>query len=426
MTLRGNAEIGLGGGDDSADFPTRVIGGVDYRLPKGITVFAEQEFTWGSDRNTQDTRAGIRAQPWVGANVHSRVDRQIFENSERLFATSGLLQQFRISNYWLLDVGVDRVNTLEENGLVDDPDGLVFAPRQPAASGVFNNSSRTTQLQLNEDFTAAFVGVGYRREQWDASARVEYHAGDRSDKTNLLLGISHQLRDGNIFSLSGAVLDEETSEGIERRTADLRFGIAWRPVNSRWTTLSRLDLRQEDLLDANFDTRTRKIVHNMNINYKRDVYRNLEGRDDPRNGFEWTLNLGNKYVRDRIGDDHFGGYTGLVGIGARYDLSRKWTVGSQGNLMYSAGSDLTSFSAGLTASRSLRRNMWVRVGYNFTGFVDDDFVAADYTRQGPFLQFRLKVDRNSVRRFVERLPGIRARSQAADSGFDMSQFGAWE
>jgi len=221
MALRANAEIGLNSGADSADFPTRVIGGVDYRLPKGITVFAEQEFSWGSDRNTQDTRAGIRAQPWIGANVHSRVDRQFSENAERLFATSGVLQQFRISDYWLLDVGIDRVNTLEERGLDDDPDGLVFAPRQPAASGAFSNSTLTDQLQLNEDFTAGFLGVGYRREQWDASARVEYHAGDLSDKANLLLGVSHQLRDGNIFSLSGAVLDEETSEGI--RLAAGRF-----------------------------------------------------------------------------------------------------------------------------------------------------------------------------------------------------------
>ena len=428
MQLRGNAEIGLNSGGDSADFPTRVIGGVDYRLPKGITVFAEQEFTWGSDRDTQDTRAGIRAQSWIGANVHTRVDRQISENAERLFATSGVLQQFRISDYWLLDVGLDRVNTLEENGLADDPDGLVFAPRQPAASGAFSNALSTTGLQLNEDFTAGFVGLGYRREQWDASARIEYHSGDRSDRANLLLGISHQLRDGNIFSLSGAVFDEDTAEGIERRTTDLRFGIAWRPVNSRWTTLSRLDLSQDDLLDSTFDTRTRKIVHNMNINYKRDPYRNLDADEDPRPGLEWSLNLGNKYVRDRIGDDHFGGYTGLLGFAARYDVTPKWTLGSQANVTYAAFSDVASVSAGLTVSRSLRRDMWVRLGYNFTGFVDDDFVAADYTRHGPFLQFRLKVDRNSVRRFVERLPGIRARNADAgsDTGFDMSQFGGWE
>ena len=270
------------------------------------------------------------------------------------------------------------------------------------------------------------LGVGYRREQWDASARVEYHDGDRSEKANLLLGISHQLRDGNIFSLSGAVLDEETREGVERRTIDLRFGIAWRPVQSRWTTLSRLDLRQEDLLDATFDTRTRKVVHNMNVNYKRDVYRNLDADEDPRRGFEWTLNLGNKFVRDRIGDDHYGGYTGLIGMAARLDVTPKWSLGSQANLMYAEKSDVASFSAGLTVSRSLRRNMWVRLGYNLTGFVDDDFVAADYTRHGPFLQFRLKVDRNSVRRFVERLPGVRARNQTADNGFDMSQFGGWE
>ena len=436
VQLRGNAEIGLGGGSDAGDFPSRVIGGIDYRLPRGITLFAEQELTFGSDRDTQDTRAGIRAQPWLGANVHTRVDRLITENAQRLFSTSGVLQQFRISDDWLLDVGVDRVNTLRESGLADDPDGLTFAPGLPAASGSFNNrdSALNTNLgglQLNEDFTAAFAGVGFRRAQWDASARVEFHQGDLSDRGNLLVGISHQLRDGNIFSISGSILDEELSSGIDRRTTDLRFGAAWRPVGSRFTLLNRLDLRREDVLDLNFDTRTQKVVNNLNINYKRDPYKRygvpIGASEEARRGFEMSFNLGAKYVRDRVGDEHFGGYTGLVGLAARYDLNQRWTVGTQGSVTYAESSDVASFSAGLSVSRSLRRDMWVRVGYNFTGFVDDDFVAADYTRHGPFLQFRLKLDKNSVRRFVERLPGIRARqADVSEQGFDMSQFGGWE
>jgi len=436
IQLRGNAEIGLGGGSDAGDFPTRVIGGIDYRLPRGITLFAEQELTWGSDRDTQDTRAGIRAQPWLGANVHTRVDRLISENAERLFSTSGVLQQFRISDDWLLDVGFDRVNTLRETGLADDPDGLTFAPGLPAASGSFNNrnsalNTNVSGLQLNEDFTAAFAGVGFRRAQWDASARVEFHQGDLSDRGNLLLGISHQLRDGNIFSISGSILDEKLRSGIDRRTTDLRVGVAWRPVGSRFTLLNRLDLRREDVLDLNFDTRTQKIVNNLNINYKRDPFKRfgvaIDASEQARRGFEMSFNLGAKYVRDRVGDAHFGGYTGLLGVAARYDLNQRWTLGTQGSATYAQSSDVASFSAGLSVSRSLRRDMWVRLGYNFTGFVDDDFVAADYTRHGPYLQFRLKLDRNSVRRFVERLPGIRARQVgASDTGFDIAQFGGWE
>ena len=442
VQLRGNAEIGLGGGDDASDFPTRVIGGVDYRLPRGITLFAEQEFTWGSDRDSQDTRAGIRAQPWIGADLHTRVDRQITENAERLFSTSGVLQQFRVSEDWLVDVGLDRVNTLNEIGLADDPDGLIFAPQLPAASGSFNNRNSTLNtsingLQLNEDFTAAFVGLGFRREQWDASARIEYHNGDLSTKGNLLLGVSHQLRDGNIFSVSGSILDEDFKTGADRRTTDLRLGVAWRPVHSRWTVLNRLDLRREDVLDASFDTRSQKIVHNMNINYKRDPFARrgelIDATEEARRGFEMSFNFGAKYVRDRIGDAHFGGFTGLLGLAARLDLNERWTIGTQGSATYAASSDVANFSAGLSVSRSLRRDMWVRLGYNVTGFVDDDFEAADYTRHGPFLQFRLKLDRDSVRRFVERLPGIgsRHRRDAGEGpegpeGIDMAQFGGWE
>ena len=40
------------------------------------------------------------------------------------------------------------------------------------------------------------------------------------------------------------------------------------------------------------------------------------------------------------------------------------------------------------------------VGYNFVGFTDDDFVAADYTAQGPYLKFRMKLDQDMFRRFL--------------------------
>ncbi|MEM7217254.1 MAG: hypothetical protein AAF515_02745 [Pseudomonadota bacterium] len=399
LSLRADGELALDG-DGTTDFPSRAIAGAEYRFAKGFSLFAEQELTFGGERDTQDTRVGLRGQPWLGADVHTRVDRSFSENGERLFATTGLLQQFRVGDAWLLDLGVDRVKTLRQSQLaLDGPGNLTFSPQLPAASGsfgLFSGSNAATQLA--SDFTAGFVGAAYRREQWDASARAEYHAGDVSDKLNLLLGLSHQLKAGNIFSLSGAFLRDEQDSGVTREFGDLRFGMALRPTGSRWTVLSRLDLNLENLEDGTFDTRTRKLVHNLNANYK---------RIDPDKGFGWELSLrtGAKWVRDRIDDDHYGGFTGLAGLSLRRDLSPRWAAEVHGAGVYAEVSDTLRFSAGAELSRSFLREAWLGVGYNVVGFADDDFVAADYTRQGPYVRLRVKLDQSSVRRFVGRLRG---------------------
>ena len=401
LLVRADGELGLDSGADAADFPDRVLAGIEYRLPRGFSLFAEQELTWQSERDTQGSRLGLKGQPWVGADVHSSIDRQITENGARLFATTGLLQQWRFGDYWLLDAGFDRVKTLNESaGALQDPAGLTFAPELPAASGSFGNglSRSPLGLTLNNDYTAAFFGAGYRRDQWDASARLEHHDGDQSEKTNLLLGMARQLSAGRIYSLSASLLDEDGVQGVERRLAEARLGFAWRPLQSRWSVLGRLDAALDELKSPDLDTRTARLVHNLNLNYK-----------TPEN-WEWTLHAGLKYVRDRFDSEHFDQLTGVLGVRGRYDLSRRWSLSGQASGLFSGlagdASRTGQLSAGVAVSRSLMRNMWVRLGYNFRGFQDDDFVAADYTRHGFYLQFRMKVDQHSARRFLARLPGL--------------------
>jgi len=41
-------------------------------------------------------------------------------------------------------------------------------------------------------------------------------------------------------------------------------------------------------------------------------------------------------------------------------------------------------------------NVWVSLGYNFVGF-RDDFSGTDYTAQGMFRKFRLRVDQFTLR-----------------------------
>jgi opacity protein-like surface antigen len=60
------------------------------------------------------------------------------------------------------------------------------------------------------------------------------------------------------------------------------------------------------------------------------------------------------------------------------------------------------YSAGPAVGYKVLDNAWLSVGYNFTGFTDRDFSAADYTAQGAYLKFRVKFDQESVRAALAR------------------------
>ena len=42
------------------------------------------------------------------------------------------------------------------------------------------------------------------------------------------------------------------------------------------------------------------------------------------------------------------------------------------------------------------QNAYISIGYNVVGFADRDFEESRYTRDGPFITFRLKFDQQSL------------------------------
>jgi hypothetical protein len=252
---------------------------------------------------------------------------------------------------------------------------------------------------VDNDFSAFYTGVGYRRDGWDVSSRLEFHQGDTADKWNLLAGASRQLADGKVTSGSLAMLLEDRVTGAQRDQTELRWGLAWRPSGHAWMFLNRLDLVFDELDDLVFDTRTRKLVNNFNANYK------------PNDRSQVSLQFGFKYVVEDIDGDEYSGNTGLFGAEYRHDLGAKWDVGVRGAMLVSMQSDLYRYSTGVSVGYNLMQNMWVSLGYNFTGFEDDDFVGSDYTAKGPFLKLRMKFDQDLLRKF---LGFAGARSGAAE------------
>ena len=81
----------------------------------------------------------------------------------------------------------------------------------------------------------------------------------------------------------------------------------------------------------------------------------------------------------------------------RYDLTHSWDLGLRTSVLHSWESGAVDYSAGISAGYSLMENAWLSFGYNFLGFVDDDFSGADFSAQGPYLRLRLKFDQKSIK-----------------------------
>ena len=410
LQLNTNAEIDIGGGN-STDFPTRLLLEADYELMAGIQLLAEQELSWAKSRNTSDSRLGIEAQPWTGANINSFVQRTAGgtggENADRMLSTVGVLQQWRVNDNWLFDVGFDRVHTLNKDtagdGNSNSPDlDLVY-------TGSVLQSTAITPVSgsFNNDFVAAFVGVGYREDNWDVSSRLEFHKGDVADKWNVLMGASHQLSEGRVLSGSVSLLIEERDLNAKTIQSDVRFGLAWRPDSSNWIFLNRLDWIYSSQEDGTFDIRSNKLVDNFNANLRINKSAQL------------SLQLGIKYVLDQIDGRNFRAFTALAGSELRYDIAPKWDVGVRASYLYSGAANNARYSYGVSLGHSPVRNLWLSVGYNLQGFQDEDFFAADYTARGPYLSFRFKVDQESMRSFIS-YAGLRSdmfnRSARRSSG----------
>src|SRR5690606_31587094 len=74
VTLRGEADVTIGGKDQSVDYPARSIVGIDYHLTDQTTLYAEYERATGDQLEADTTRFGMRARPWERTQVNSSIN----------------------------------------------------------------------------------------------------------------------------------------------------------------------------------------------------------------------------------------------------------------------------------------------------------------------------------------------------------------
>ncbi|MDX1515253.1 MAG: OmpA family protein [Woeseiaceae bacterium] len=368
LNLRASSSTVLGDDAESADFPTSMVLGADYRVMQGVDLIAEYEESDGRDLDATMTRLGVRATPWARTQITTSVTNEVSEFGPRLFANVGLVQGFQLGERWLFDIGVDQNNTLSDTGLRQ------FDPDRELGSG-----------SLNEDFLAVYTGAMYNAELWSANARVEHRNSDTEERSSLLFGWYRQPTTGHGLSAGLTLFRSETNAATEMTSADMKLGWAYRPAGSKWSFLDRIDLVYNDVTGVSQQEKTWRIINNFNANRRIGAEAQL------------SLQYAFKYVRSEFDNDAFSGYTDLVGFDLRRGLRGRWDVGLNASVYHSYESSVIDYGFGADIGFNVATNMWLSLGYNVAGFHDDDFAAARYTAQGPFLRFSIKADQRTLK-----------------------------
>ena len=315
---------------------------------------------------TQGAQVGFQSRPWTGGEFNTSWERRAQENGERAFANLGARQLFKMGKRWSLDVGLDH-SQATDGATEPRPDELV-----PPASGAVNG------------FTAYSTGVHYRADLWQWNTRMEYRNSDPQDKWMVAPAVLVEPRSGLGLAGRALVSGTEGAEGSRWRTIDIRLGLALRPDREGWVILDRLDWISDDRHDTMTDLSGWRVVNHLNLTY-------FSGRNT-----QIALQYGAKYARDDIAGNSYQGFTDLVGGEVRQNLSRRLDVGLRLSGLHSWTAKQVEYCAGASLGVNPLDNFWISGGYNFEGFYDADFSAADFTAQGPYIKVRLKFDQETA------------------------------
>jgi uncharacterized repeat protein (TIGR01451 family) len=400
------ADFGVGGADESVDFPTRLQLGASYAINKAFRIEAAQEFTDGAQRNTSTTRLGFTATPWRNAQLTSTLNQSsISEYGPRTFALFGLDQRFVVGKQWGFDVAVDSSHTFSDTGT----GVLVVDPSQPIATGGMRDGGA-----LTEDFMAVSGGATYRAETWSWNARLEGRQGD-SDRYGLTTAFLRQARDGVALSVSAQAFSQRNADGSTGMLANAQLSFAWRPGDSDWSMLDKLEFRLDDVtsgtgtsiigqatLAANGDARSARFINNFALNYASDAWSGNDGDDGKGSVFDLyqrsqvSIYYGSKYVLDTYDGADYAGYTDILGAEARFDLTSRIDIGLRASVLHSWSQKTVAWAFGPSIGFTPFTNAWVSVGYNIRGFNDRDFESSHYTAEGAYLVFRMKFDQGTL------------------------------
>jgi uncharacterized repeat protein (TIGR01451 family) len=351
------------GNNENVDYPTRTLLGAEFKVMQPLSIYGEQEFIHSDSGGGNSSRLGLRSTPWQGGRIDSSVQRTVNDdNSSRLLALFGLQQSWQVKR-WTLDFSFDRAQALSNS--TDR-----YNPAVPGAAA-------------DDDFTALALGGATEGENWKWWNRAEFRTSDSEDRYGLASGITGRIQPGVGLGARTTLYRSERAGG-NSNNVEISLSGVWRPDRSRWILLDRLDTHSEQT-GGSGGSRSWRVINNLHANYKPDRINQL------------SFQYGCKFVSEDLLDQTWSGYTDLLSAEYRRDLGQKWDVGVHGGALHTWEIGQIDWRSGGSVGYNPAENLWVSLGYNVTGYRDDDFAQGNYTAQGPYLNFRFKFDQTSVK-----------------------------
>lgn len=367
-------------GDESTAFPQRTILGLDKTITKKATLNVRHEILDGDNADGNNTVVGVTVQPFNGTTITAAGDLITQDSARRIGATVGVDQVIRITDKWSAGVGFARRANISDS--IGEPlDVLPDAALSPL------ETAPASPLTLSDSFTSLYTGVGYRGEKTAAAARLELRDGAQGTRYTGTIGAAREASDKLSFALASRVEQNQLDEANNTLRYDARLGLSYRPRQKGVVVFNRLDTSYDEITSQSTNW---KLVNNFALN------------TEIGDRMQLALFHGFKYSRSNFLGDSFDEVTNLVGGEVRYDVTRKIDLGLSGSALISQNGQ-TEYQIGPSVGFSPVKNTWFTVGWNIEGFRDNDFDAAEFTRDGPFIKLRVKFDQHTARGLLDRI-----------------------
>ncbi|MEX0343017.1 MAG: hypothetical protein AB3N06_10545 [Erythrobacter sp.] len=385
---------------ESVDLPTRHRFAARYALTENVRLVGAYEIADGANIEARTIKGGFEVTPWQGAKAVTTLGRQdIGENGNRSFAAFGIAQSLQITQSLAIDATLDGNRTLGGSGPVGD----IVNPAQPVAGGGQFGPEGT----LFEDFTAATMGLAWRKDRWSATARAEYRDGEFANRKGVTIGAIRQLGEGSIVGSGFTWTCADAEDGASTQIMDAALALAHRPADSALAFLGKLEFRSDKVaggvagetgaagrtaLQVDGDATSRRVIASLSSNWS-PRGQDANGRMTRRH--ELGLFLGARHNFDRFEGLDYAGTTLLAGVDAKFGIGERFEIGARGTVRTGLDDGITAFSIGPQVGFSPAKDALITVGYNIAGFRDEDFSAARETEKGFFASIRIKFDADS-------------------------------
>lgn len=266
--------------------------------------------------------------------------------------------------------------TPNEQWVIDG--GVIFGEREDANGGTLSRRGLTLGVHYSEGETGA------------AGITGEYRTEDGDDNTldRTTWGVSayarHQISpDYRLLADFDALISNGSSDILDGRYIEARFGAAYRPVDNdrinalfSYTYLEDLPGQDQVNLEGNVNgPRQRSHILSADVNY--DIDR------------QWTIGAKYGYRRAEIetnrGSGDFQTNTAHLGIlRADYHVASQWDISAEARVMHFEESGVTEKGGLVGVWRHLGNNVKVGAGYQFND-ISDDLRRIEGSNEGLFL-----------------------------------------